>query len=782
MSTPTFRMGSETEFGICFGWSRQRAEAIQTQVEALPHLRSAKGTGVFLANGARCYVDNGRHNEYATPECHEPAELVTHELAGRRLLQSCAQATPEHHTLLCSNVDPRTGLTWGTHENYECPRPLTSRELGVLSLHLITRILYTGAGGLDPTEPGIRILLSPRAQFLQRCTAVQGMMARSIIYNKGQNHGPGHRLHVIAGESLLSHEANYLKYATTRLVSCLLSQGILLGPSPLGPTALTALRRINRDLSLSTLLTLPCGRRFTALDIQEALWTDTARHVAQLPPWGTLALRRWRDMLDALRANHPSLPRRLDWMLFRDAAFAVCEHHGLDPDHLAEWNARARSPEPRPARGNATASSGVPHGCETVSRRSRTEETRARVAHVRQALGELYIRVHTLDQDSLFDTLAGGAPAAHRLPEITDARVEHAMTQPPSGRAANRSRWVRLHAHEASLRVSWEMVVDVPREHRMELDERMLPPNQDPWAMGPAALVGPLANGDSLFRRGRYAEFAQGVAATPPEVIADWDAGFLESVCLALGRLGRLEECEAFLEHFRRRVGPFPHASITLSSRVHLGLVPAVESLSAIVEQARALGNPQREDPYYLLILEVYHARLRMLQSQDAEPRTRLADDLRTLVSHPEMNQRPRMLSRTRCYLAEVHRIAGDFAEARVQLSIALRTYRQAGLDGDLAFHGLATLAKLAEEPEAALALDEAIAILRRNQSHQRLAHLLLLRARRLGRSPDLEEIRRWTDSVPALRACPVARRILAEWDTWWQPSGDWSSRDYWGL
>lgn len=165
-------LGTETEFGIYGGWSLARANAIQESVAASqPTLPAVKG-GVFLANGARVYVDFGRHNEYATPETHDPAALVRHELAGRELM---AQAAARHQlSLLCSNFDPHTRSTWGTHENYEVFGLLDSRKLDQLYTHLVTRIIYTGAGGIDPDHAGVRLILSPRANQMRAAHSEQG--------------------------------------------------------------------------------------------------------------------------------------------------------------------------------------------------------------------------------------------------------------------------------------------------------------------------------------------------------------------------------------------------------------------------------------------------------------------------------------------------------------------------------------------------------------------------------------------------------------------------------
>src|SRR5881392_3435177 len=46
-----------------------------------------RSSNVFLKNGARLYLDVGSHPEYATPECDDLVDLVTHDNAGARTLE-----------------------------------------------------------------------------------------------------------------------------------------------------------------------------------------------------------------------------------------------------------------------------------------------------------------------------------------------------------------------------------------------------------------------------------------------------------------------------------------------------------------------------------------------------------------------------------------------------------------------------------------------------------------------------------------------------------------------
>ena len=76
-------LGVETEYGLAP--SEQRAVCLGRLLQLareLRHVPGLLGSDLFLANGARLYVDCGEHAELATPECTTPAEVVRYILAG----------------------------------------------------------------------------------------------------------------------------------------------------------------------------------------------------------------------------------------------------------------------------------------------------------------------------------------------------------------------------------------------------------------------------------------------------------------------------------------------------------------------------------------------------------------------------------------------------------------------------------------------------------------------------------------------------------------------------
>ena len=54
-----------------------------------------RSSNVFLENGARLYLDVGSHPEYATPECDSIHDLVVHDKAGERILESLVQTAEQ---------------------------------------------------------------------------------------------------------------------------------------------------------------------------------------------------------------------------------------------------------------------------------------------------------------------------------------------------------------------------------------------------------------------------------------------------------------------------------------------------------------------------------------------------------------------------------------------------------------------------------------------------------------------------------------------------------------
>ena len=86
--------GLENEYGVTCTFRGQRRlspdEVARYLFRRVVHW--GRSSNVFLENGARLYLDVGSHPEYATPECDAVEELITHDKAGERILESLLAA------------------------------------------------------------------------------------------------------------------------------------------------------------------------------------------------------------------------------------------------------------------------------------------------------------------------------------------------------------------------------------------------------------------------------------------------------------------------------------------------------------------------------------------------------------------------------------------------------------------------------------------------------------------------------------------------------------------
>ena len=223
----------------------------------LNHLPDGSGVGMFLQNGARFYVDSGTspgvhhtgmHQSLGCGAVH-PGRRVHPRRPGHRT-GTGEQGRSLETVVLRSNVDyGGTGSTWGCHESY-----LHLRDPQVFAAqiipHLVSRIIYTGAGGFNSLHPfALNFTLSPRVWHLQHEISNESTHSRGIFHTKNEslsNRGYN-RLHIICGESLCSELATWLKIGTTALVVALIDGGVLPGEAVRLRSPLAAIRRFASD-------------------------------------------------------------------------------------------------------------------------------------------------------------------------------------------------------------------------------------------------------------------------------------------------------------------------------------------------------------------------------------------------------------------------------------------------------------------------------------------------------------------------------------------------------
>ncbi|MBN2491650.1 MAG: proteasome accessory factor PafA2 family protein [Planctomycetes bacterium] len=505
--------GIETEYALSVLRSERSADGDDDLLRALmgrvrqthPHL-PAHHSGVFLSNGARLYVDCGGHPEYCTPECTSPDEVVRHVLAGDRILgELVGQLAGDRRGLALVlskvNVDYGALTTWGSHESYlHAGRPaVLPRELVP---HLVSRLIYTGAGGFDIRHPGLCFLLSPRVPYLESTVSGDSTRNRAIFHAKDESlaRPTDHRLHVICGESLCSERASLLRVGATALVLALIEAGERPGHSVALVAPLEAMRTFAADPELVAAVPLAGGGQITAEAIQRHYLECVERHLGApfLPPWAEPVCRAWREVLDGLRDRAPVLDSVLDWRIKR----AIFEQHarkrGFPRDVVARWNDALtggveRAPEQSLLERQILAElSGVPPCFPRVDKK-RLKAALADAAldrgrlesflRLRRELFELDVRFSQVGDDGLFARLDRAGVLHHHLEGLGDVDAAR-NTPPPGSRASVRGRVVRMLAARREKAVcDWSTVVRPKTGQCLDLSDPFV--LEERWSSSP---------------------------------------------------------------------------------------------------------------------------------------------------------------------------------------------------------------------------------------------------------------------------------------------------------
>ena len=306
-----------------------------------------RSSNVFLANGARLYLDVGSHPEYATPECDSIYDLVVHDKAGERILEqllaSAEQRLREEGIrgviYLFKNNTDSAGNSYGCHENY-----LTSRRddfshyVDVLIPFLVSRQIYAGAGKVLQTARGAMFCISQRAEHIWEGVSSATTRSRPIINTRDEPHADAERyrrLHVIVGDSNMSEYATFLKVGAASIILRMLEEPSVVIRDMTLENPIRAIREISHDLTCTRRVRLANGREASALEIQSEYLNRAMRFADTrgLPPLEQQALDMWEHVLTGLEKDPFSLDREVDWVIKHNLVEAYRERHDLPLAH-----------------------------------------------------------------------------------------------------------------------------------------------------------------------------------------------------------------------------------------------------------------------------------------------------------------------------------------------------------------------------------------------------------------------------------------------------------------
>ncbi|HET8970988.1 MAG TPA: Pup--protein ligase [Candidatus Nanopelagicales bacterium] len=325
--------GIETEYGVTCTFRGQRRLSPDEVARYLFRrvVSWGRSSNVFLRNGARLYLDVGSHPEYATPECDDLVELVTHDKAGERILEGLLVDAEQRlreegiagDVYLFKNNTDSAGNSYGCHENYLVGRRGEFAKLAeALIPFLVSRQIIVGAGKVLQTPRGAVYSVSQRAEHIWEGISSATTRSRPIINTRDEPHADAEkyrRLHVIVGDSNMSETTTLLKVGSADLVLRMLEHGTVLRDLTL-ENPIRAIREISHDPTGSRTVRLANGRELSALQIQteyfERALDFAQRRGLDENPVTARVLDLWGRTLTAVRTQDLSaVEREIDWVI-----------------------------------------------------------------------------------------------------------------------------------------------------------------------------------------------------------------------------------------------------------------------------------------------------------------------------------------------------------------------------------------------------------------------------------------------------------------------------------
>jgi proteasome accessory factor A len=322
--------GLENEYGVTCTFRGQRRLSPDEVARYLFRrvVSWGRSSNVFLANGARLYLDVGSHPEYSTPECDSVVDLVVHDKAGERILEGLlvdAELRLREEGIagdiyLFKNNTDSAGNSYGCHENYCVGRHGEFGRLAdVLIPFLVTRQIICGAGKVLQTPRGAVYCLSQRAEHIWEGVSSATTRSRPIINTRDEPHGDAERfrrLHVIVGDSNMSEVTTLLKVGATDLVLRMFEAGVVMRDLTL-ENPIRAIREVSHDMTGRRKVRLANGREASSLEIQKEYFTKARDFIERRGSDAVVArvLALWERTLRAVETQDLDLvSREIDWV------------------------------------------------------------------------------------------------------------------------------------------------------------------------------------------------------------------------------------------------------------------------------------------------------------------------------------------------------------------------------------------------------------------------------------------------------------------------------------
>jgi len=500
-------MGMETEYAISGRYqngdslenSFLTTELILMAAGRLANLPAGGNGGLFLGNGSRFYIDTGNHPEISTPECLTPWEVVRYITAGDHILRDLANRLGKRLgegfqiEIAKVNVDySGSGNTWGCHESYS-HRIQGRGFFNDLIPHLVSRIIYTGAGGFNSLAPGLEFTLSPRTHHLVDSISGSSTNGRGIVHTKNEDLTGGYynRLHLLCGESLYSQTAAVLKVGTTALVVALLEHGLADLSTWHLDEPLAAMNAFTQDPTCRATAGLATDLQVSALEIQHHYLSliESELGAEWMPEWALDICRLWRSTLADLDAAPESVGTSLDWAVKHFFFGKLIREHGFSAEKITRWNefqdrlfqnlddtGAVIGPHLLGGLLNPTNEDQIfsTQKNTLLSELGLEREELTRFLELRRDLFHLDTQFNTVGTDSVFQSLQDADVLNHEIPGV--GKIAPAMTEAPAGtRARLRGKTIREFCEkEGENLCGWDFVDDQVKGLQLNLTDPLI--------------------------------------------------------------------------------------------------------------------------------------------------------------------------------------------------------------------------------------------------------------------------------------------------------------------
>ena len=324
--------GIENEYGVTCTTRGQRRLTPDEVARYLFRRVVAWGrsSNVFLANGARLYLDVGSHPEYATAECDSVRQLVIQDKAGERILEGLvedAQTRLRHdgvegEIFVFKNNTDSAGNSYGCHENYCFGRGGDFTRVSDMFIpFLISRQIICGAGKVVATAHGATYAVSQRADHIWEGVSSATTRSRPIINTRDEPHADAEkyrRLHVIVGDSNMSETTNLLKVGSAHLALRMIEAGVVMRDLSL-ENPIRAIRTMSHDLTGRATVRLANGRELSAVDMQREYFDKASEFVDREGDHSAetkQVLELWGRTLDAIASGDlGAIDTEIDWVI-----------------------------------------------------------------------------------------------------------------------------------------------------------------------------------------------------------------------------------------------------------------------------------------------------------------------------------------------------------------------------------------------------------------------------------------------------------------------------------